>query len=248
MNTHFKKNILITGASGGIGQAIALRLASPETNLILHYHRNDVRAEEVAAHARKKGSAVLPVRADIGCFDEVENAVLAAQNTFGAIDVLVNSAGLSAYGLVQDISLEEWERLFRVNVQGLFHTCRLVVPGMVSQKWGRIINLSSMWGLVGAANESLYASTKGAVNAFTKSLAKELVYSGITVNAIAPGAVQTKMLDALSAADLRVLLDEIPTGRLIQPGEIADWVAHLLQPSCDNLTGQIISPNGGLVI
>lgn len=248
MNTHFKKNILIIGATGGIGQAITLRLASSETNLILHYYRDEASAKTIAALAQEKGSAVLLVRADIGCWEETERAILMAKNAFGTIDILINSAGLSTYGLVQDISIGDWEQLFRVNVQGIFHTCRLIVPGMVSQKWGRIINLSSMWGLVGAANESLYASTKGAVNAFTKSLAKELIYSGITVNAIAPGAVQTKMLDALPAADLKTLLDEIPTGKLIQPSEIADWVAYLLQPSCDNLTGQIISPNGGLVI
>lgn len=247
MNRPAYLNILITGSSRGIGSAIAKRLASPATRIVINYLEHEKEAQETADFCSKKGARVLVIQADVSKPQDVQSMFEKIEQDLGPIDVLVNNAGISVYGMIQDITYEDWKRVFAVNIDGMFLCTQQAVDHMVSQKWGRIINLSSMWGIVGASCESLYASTKGAINAFTKSCAKELAYSGINVNCIAPGVVDTDMIDQLSHAMKEDLKEEIPAGRFQSPDEVALWVEHLILESGDYITGQIISPNGGLI-
>ena len=160
-------------------------------------------------------------------------------------DILVNNAGISHYGLLADVTDEIWDEVMAINLKGTFLCTQEMMPYMISQRYGRIINVSSIWGLSGASCEVLYSTTKGGVNAFTKALAKELAPSGVTVNAVAPGAVQTTMLDHLDQSELKMLEEEIPAGRLAQPDEISSLVYFLALPESGYINGQIISPNGG---
>lgn len=242
-----RTTILITGSSRGIGSAIAKKLASPDTNIIINYLECEARAEETAKTCQEKGAQTLIYQADVGNSKQVEKMFDAIDKTFGGVDILVNNAGISVYGMIQDITLDDWQRVFATNVNGMFMVTQKAIPHMVSQKWGRIINISSMWGIVGASCESLYGSTKGAINAFTKSSAKELAYSGITVNAFAPGVVDTEMLDQLDNEMKSALVEEIPQKRFMTAEECADWVAFLLSDQAASMTGQIVSPNGGLI-
>lgn len=241
-------NILITGSSRGIGAAIAKRMAGPNTNIVINYLENDLAAEETATFCRSEGSRTITVKADISKKEEVDRLFDRAEKEIGPIDVLVNNAGISVYGMLQDITFEDWQRVYGVNVNGMFLCTKRAIDHMVSQKWGRIINISSMWGIVGASCETLYSSTKGAINAFTKSCAKELAYSGITVNGIAPGVVDTDMLDQLSDEMKEAVVEEIPVSRFMSADEVAVWAEMLISDKGSYMTGQILSPNGGFVI
>lgn len=250
-----KKTALITGSSRGIGRAIALALAGPDKNIVINYINNKDKAEETAALCRKKGSRTLVVRTDVSDYEQVLSMFKQIEKEFtlnssrpAGVDILVNNAGISVYGMLQDISPEDWRRVYGVNVDGNFYCTKSAIPHMVSRKWGRIINISSIWGLVGASCEGLYSSTKGAIIAFTKSCAKELAYSGITVNCIAPGVVDTDMLDQLGSEKLSYVMEDIPIGRLINPDEIADWVTYLADEKSDAISGQTINISGGMII
>lgn len=247
-NARKKETIFITGGSRGIGRASALRMAKPGRNIALLYRQHEEEAREVAALCREKGADTLLLQTDVSDFDQLSRAFSQVNRTFGGVDVLVNNAGVSTYGLVQDISPLEWDRVFSVNVNGYFYTTKLAIPHMVDRKWGRIINISSVWGMVGASCESLYAATKGAIIAFTKSCARELAYSGITCNCIAPGMVDTPMMNDLDEESIRVVLSEIPLGRMVGPEEVALWVDHFASREAEATTGQVISPNGGWII
>ena len=247
-NTKMKETIFITGGSRGIGRASALRMAEPDRNIALIYRQHEDEAREVAALCREKGAGTLLVQADVSDFDGLSEAFGQVNRAFGGVDVLVNNAGVSTYGMVQDISPREWDRVFSVNVNGCFYATKLALPHMVDQKWGRIINISSVWGMVGASCESLYAATKGAIIAFTKSCAKELAYSGITCNCIAPGMVDTPMMEELDEESIQAALSEIPLGRMVRPEEVALWVDHFASKEAEATTGQVLSPNGGWII
>jgi 3-oxoacyl-[acyl-carrier protein] reductase len=181
---------------------------------------------------------------DVSDYDVCRQMVDTAVAKFGSVDVLVNNAGISSVGLFQDMSRDEWDRIWRVNVGAVFNCCQLVLPHMINAKSGKIINISSVWGNVGASCEVAYSATKGAVNSLTKALAKEVAPSGIQVNAVACGAIDTEMNSHLSADDKSALADEIPAGRFGTPAEIARIVKQLTEtPSY--LTGQIITVDGG---
>jgi 3-oxoacyl-[acyl-carrier protein] reductase len=160
-------------------------------------------------------------------------------------DILVNNAGVSQYGLLSDLSEDEWDRVIDVNLKGTFLCTQAFIPHMIRQKYGRIINVSSVWGLVGASCEAAYSAAKGGVIAFTKAMAKELAPSGITVNAVAPGVVETRMLSHLNDQERLALQQEIPVGRFAHPEEIASSVYFLALPDSGYITGQVLSPNGG---
>jgi 3-oxoacyl-[acyl-carrier protein] reductase len=162
-------------------------------------------------------------------------------------DILVNNAGKAHYGMLADVTEEEWDEVMAVNLKGTFLCSQIFMPYMVSQRFGRIINVSSVWGISGASCEVAYSASKGGVNAFTKALAKELAPSGVTVNAVAPGAVNTAMLNNLQEEELRMLEEEIPAGRLASPEEVASLVYFLALPESGYITGQVISPNGGWI-
>jgi 3-oxoacyl-[acyl-carrier protein] reductase len=237
--------VLITGGSRGIGAAIASRFAAERMNIVIHYLHSHEAANETARACMRLGANVMTVSADIRSRDQLLRMKEKLEQRGMVPDILVNNAGVSHYGMLADVTDEVWEDVMAVNLKGLFLSSQLFMPAMIAQRYGRIINVSSIWGLSGASCEVLYSTTKGGVNAFTKALAKELAPSGVTVNAVAPGAVDTAMLGNLDDREMSALQEEIPAGRLAQPDEIASLVYFLALPESSYITGQIISPNGG---
>ncbi|SET41489.1 3-oxoacyl-ACP reductase FabG [Paenibacillus sp. NFR01] len=239
--------VLITGGSGGIGGAIAERFASVGMNIIIHYMRSHEAANDVARRCMALGAKVLTVAADIRDRGQLLRMAERLEQAGMLPDILVNNAGVAHYGMLADVTEEEWDDLMAVNLKGTFLCSQIFMPGMISRRFGRIINVSSVWGISGASCEVAYSASKGGVNAFTKALAKELAPSGVTVNAVAPGAVQTAMLNNLQEDEMRMLKEEIPVGRLASPEEISSLVYFLALPESGYITGQVISPNGGWI-
>ena len=231
------KQILITGGSRGIGAAAVRAFRQAGCAVSFLYEKNHAAA---AALAAETGSRAL-------CCDVADGeAVLAAFKTLPPPDVLVNNAGVSHVGLISQIDEAQWDRLFAVNVKGVYHCVNAALPGMLAKQSGVILNVSSMWGQVGASCEAAYSATKGAVIALSKALAKELGPSGIRVNAVCPGVIDTEMNAQLSPADRAALADETPLGRLGTADEVAQtllWLAN-----AEFVTGQVIGVNGGLVV
>ena len=238
----------ISGASRGIGRAAALKLASLGYDLALNYHTNYEAAQNVQHEAQKYGVKVLLLAGDIADENNVREMFRKIGETFGGADVVVNNASFAEQLMFQDITYEKWRRMFAVTVDGAFFTVQNALPHMLHEKRGRIINISSMWGEVGASCEVHYSAAKGALIAMTKALAKELGPSGITVNCITPGVIDTEMNAHLSAKDLAELCEETPLGRLGSPDDIAETVAFLASAEAGFITGPIIGVNGGFVI
>lgn len=239
--------MLITGGSGGIGGAIAERFASARMKVVIHYMNSHESANEVARRCMNLGSQVMTVAADLRDRSQLQRMAERLAASGMQPDILVNNAGKSHYGMLADLTEEDWDDVMDINLKGTFLCSQIFMPYMVSQRFGRIINVSSVWGVSGASCEVAYSASKGGVNAFTKALAKELAPSGVTVNAVAPGAVRTAMLDNLAEDEIRMLEDEIPAGRLAAPEEIASLVYFLALPESGYINGQIISPNGGWI-
>lgn len=237
------KTALITGASGGIGSAIAQRLAQEGYLPVLHYCSHAEGMEEKAAEL-----GGFSVQADLSDVDAIEKMAEAVLSRTGRVDVLVNNAAVSVSGLLTDITPAQRRRLFDVNVLGAIECTRAFLPQMIRRKSGCILNISSMWGQVGASCEVDYSASKAALIGFTKALAQETAPSGIRVNCIAPGVIHTKMLDCYDAETLRALADETPLGRLGTPEDIAAAAAFLCHYSADFITGQVLGVNGGFVI
>lgn len=241
-----RKTILITGASRGIGHAIAMKFMTGEYNLVLNCYKRGDLLDQLAQLAKEKGIPCLCHVGDIGDYQTVEDLFSKIKNTFGGVDILVNNAGISYLGLITDMDIESWNRIVQTNLSSAFYCSKLAVAYMVSQKEGKIINISSVWGQVGACMEVAYSATKGGLNAMTKALAKELAPSNIQVNAIACGAIDTEMNGCLSEEDLEALAAEIPCDRLGAPEEVADFV-HQLSNANSYLTGQVITLDGGWI-
>ena len=241
-----KKTILITGASSGIGQAAALAFAAPENRLVLVSRKNKEGLQKTADEAMAKGAQVLTLYADVSDYEACKSLVLQATAQFGDIDLLINDAGISHIGLFQDMTPDEWQRVMNVNIGSVMNLCHLVIPSMVRRHQGRIINVSSVWGNVGASCEVAYSASKGAVNSFTKALAKELAPSGIQVNAIAFGAIETPMNAWLSDEEAQTLADEIPAGREGTTKEAARMIC-MVADAPDYLTGQVLTMDGGWI-
>ena len=183
---------------------------------------------------------------DMGNMKDCQELFDLIRKQFGVLDVLVNNAGVSYIGLLQDMSVQDWDRVIHTNLNSVFNCCKLTIPGMVSKKQGKIINISSVWGNVGASCEVAYSATKGAINAFTKALAKELAPSNIQVNAVACGAIDTEMNQWMEDSDFIALVEEIPAGRLGKAEEVADLVYHLGYKNA-YLTGEVIGLDGGWI-
>lgn len=238
--------ILITGASRGIGRAAALFLSRYGCRLVLTCRQNTADLEEVASIAKSFGSECLTFTADASDYSAMEAVFSSAKDHFGDIDVLINNAGISYIGLFSDMTPSQWQHIMRTNTESVFTCCHLAVPAMVRKKSGCIINISSVWGNVGASCEAVYSASKGAVASFTKALAKELAPSGITVNAIAFGAIDTEMNQCLSDDERAALADEIPACRFGSPDEAAKLICQLIDAP-KYLTGQIITMDGGWI-
>lgn len=239
--------VLVTGASRGIGAQIALRFASVGMNVVIHYMNSHEAANEVARKCMELGAKVYTVSADLRSKEDILRMKDKLDSHGLKPDILVNNAGISHYGLLSDVDEAEWDDVMDVNLKSVFLCSQTFMPFMISQRFGRIINVSSIWGISGGSCEVVYSAAKGGVNAFTKALAKELAPSGVTVNAVAPGAVRTEMMGRFDEAELKQLEEEIPAGRLASPEEISSLVYFLALPESGYITGQIISPNGGWV-
>lgn len=245
MKAFNEQTVLITGASRGIGAAIAQRFASVGMNVVIHYLQSHELANEVARSCLQYGAKVMTVSADLQSKDQIDK-MREKLSHYGLLpDILINNAGISHYGLISDVTEEDWDRIMAVNLKAPFLCSQAFLPHMVTQKYGRIINVSSIWGIAGASCEVVYSTAKGGINAFTKALAKELAPSGITVNAVAPGAVDTDMMQNFDPAEKNDIENDIPMGRFALPDEIASLVYFLALPESSYITGQIISPNGG---
>lgn len=242
------KTVLITGASRGIGRAIAKRLAYDGYRIIINYNKSEKEARELEREIRDMGVDAISIKADVSKSKEVTDMFKKISDKFKGVDILINNAGISSYFLFQDIDEEIWDEIFDVNVKGVYNTIHAALPYMLEKHSGKILNMSSIWGIVGGSMESHYSASKGAINALTKALAQELGYSGITVNAIAPGAVDTPMTKEIGEENLCILSEEIPMGRLATTEEIAELVSFMVSEKNSYMTGQIISPNGGMIV
>lgn len=232
---------LVTGASRGIGRAIAIRLAKEGYSLYLTCrHSSDQLSALALELIDRYGISCVPFTADMGNSSDVESVF--AQ--IPSLSILVNNAGISYVGLIHEMSVADWQEVMHTNLDAVFYTSRLAIPLMLQNHSGKIINISSVWGNVGASMEAAYSASKGGVNSFTRALARELAPSGIQVNAIACGVIDTDMNQCFSAEDMEVLRQEIPADRIGQPSEVAQMVVSLLDAP-DYLTGQVIGLDGG---
>lgn len=240
------KNIIVTGASRGIGRGIALALASADTNIIINCINNKEKLAQVKSEIDKRGGHCEMFIGDISIYDVVQDMFEYAHETYGDIDVLINNAGVSIIGLFQDMTRDEWNRIINTNVGSVYNCCHFAVKDMVANHSGKIINISSVWGIAGASCEVAYSASKGAINSMTRALAKELAPSNIQVNAIACGAIDTDMNHFLDKEEMDMLIEEIPAGRLGSPAEVGQLV-HDLVSGNNYLTGQVIQLDGGWI-
>lgn len=239
-----KKTVLITGSSRGIGKAIAVKFAKKGYHVIINCAHNEEELLKTKSEIESYQVSCHAYLGDMGSFESAKELFQQIKKIYGSIDVLVNNAGISYIGLLTDMTPEDWNRVMTTNLTSVYNCCSLAIPDMVSNKYGKIINISSVWGNVGASCEVAYSASKGGMNALTKALAKELAPSNIQVNAIACGAIDTEMNQFLADDELMQLIDEIPTGRLGRAEEVADLVYHLSYKN-EYLTGQIIGLDGG---
>lgn len=243
---NFLKTVLITGASRGIGRECVKVFANDGFNVIINYNKSKDEALSLEKELLSKGKSVKAIFADVSKEDDVKKLVDESNKAFGNIDILINNAGISHFGLFQETSLEEWQSVMDVNLKSVFLVTREVLPYMINKKEGHILNISSIWGMVGACCEVIYSTSKAAVIGFTKALSKEVGPSNIKVNCIAPGVIDTDMIGDLSKEDLICLEDQTPLGRIGTPYEVARLARFLAEDTF--ITGQVISPNGGFVI
>lgn len=239
-----RKTVLVTGASRGIGKAIAIKYAKKGYNVVVNCIHRKEQLLQTKAEIENYQVKCLAYVGDIGEFSKCQELFEQTRKQFGGLDVLINNAGIAYIGLFQDMKPEDWERVVSTNLTSVFNCCKLAIPMMMEKKQGKIINISSVWGVAGASCEVAYSATKGGVNALTKALAKELAPSNIQVNAIACGAIDTEMNQFLSEEELIGLVDGIPAGRLGRAEEVADLAYHLGYKE-SYLTGQIIGLDGG---
>lgn len=240
------KVALVTGAGRGIGAAIARELARHGAGVAVNYHTSAQEAEKVASICRAYGNGATAFQANIADPAAVEKLFTAVEETLGPVEILVNNAGVGLRRLLAETTDREWDTLLGVNLSGAFYCCRRALRTMIRRRWGRIINIASVFGLTGAAYEAAYAAAKGGIIALTKSLAREVGSAGITVNAVAPGPVESEMLrEGLTVTELAALAAEIPSGRLGQPEDVAGACAFLASPAAAFINGQVLCLDGG---
>lgn len=236
----------ITGASGGIGAAVAVALARAGAEVAVGYYQAETKAQEVAERCRAYGRKAQAIQLNVAERSSVERAYQTINFELGAPTMLVHAAGQGMFGFFQDYTEDQYEQVMDVHVRGCYHLTQVALPHMLKLKQGRIVVISSIWGQTGGALEVLYSAAKGAQISMVKALAKELARSGITVNAVAPGAIQTEMLDKqLSREEQSELAEEIPMGRLGSPEDVAGAVLYLCSLEAGYVTGQILGVNGG---
>lgn len=240
------KTILITGASGGIGSHIAKKFAKENNNLILVYNQNRKIINDMKA--RFKNCNIEVFQCDLTKADKINTMIEKVIKKHKKIDYLINSAGISKFQQVQDITESDYYEMFDTNFKSIVMLTSAVSKHMISEKFGKIVNISSMWGVVGASMESLYSASKGAINTFTLSLAKELGPSNINVNAVCPGLIDTKMNSNLSKEDIATIVESTPLEKIGKPNDVANLVEFLCSDKANFITGQIITVDGGLTL
>lgn len=240
------KVALVTGASRGIGRAIALRLAQAGADIALIYASNGQAAQEAAGQVEALGVRALALRADVSDFAQAQAAYAQVKEALGAPDILVNNAGITRDGLAMRMSQADFDRVVQVNLNGAFYLTRAALPDFVRRRSGRIINITSVSGLDGNPGQVNYAASKAGLVGLTKALAREVASRGITVNAVAPGFVDTDMTAAMNPDTLAQALKLVPMGRAAQPQEIAGAVAFLAGPDAGYITGQVLRVDGGM--
>ncbi len=241
-----QNTVLITGSSRGIGKAIAMKFAKKGFQIIIncaHQEQELLLAKEEIENYQVSCMAFM---GDMGNMEDVKELIALARQQFGTIDVLVNNAGISHVGLFTDTDVEKWNEVISTNLTSVYNCCKLVVPDMIARQKGKIINISSVWGNAGASCEVAYSASKGGINAFTKALAKELAPSNIQVNAVACGAINTRMNQFLNQEELSALVEDIPANRLGRSEEVAEFVYQLAVGN-DYLTGQVIHLDGAWI-
>lgn len=242
-------NVLITGGSRGIGAAAARAFADQRCNVVFTWNSHEEEAQQVLADLKRRGVRCAAIRADVSDSAQVGRAVAEAEALLGGpVEVLVCNAGIAEQKLFTDITDADWRRMMGVNLDGVFYCCRAVLPGMIRRKFGRILMVSSMWGQTGASCEVHYSAAKAGMIGLCRALAKEEGPSGITVNCVAPGVIDTDMMSAFSEEDKAALAEETPVGRLGTAEEIARTLVFLADTQAGYITGQVIGQNGGLVI
>lgn len=238
------KTVLITGASRGIGAETARLFHEKGYNVIINYNKSEKEALDLQSQLTNS----MAIKADVSDEAQTKAMIEQAIARFGFIDVLVNNAGIAQQKLFTDITTDEWSKMMAINLDSIYNTCKYVVPHMVREKKGKIVNVTSMWGITGASCEVHYSTAKAGVIGFTKSLAKELGPSGINVNAVAPGTILTDMCKGFDEETLTALAEETPMGRLGTPKDIAEAIYFLGSESANFITGQVLSVDGGMVI
>ncbi len=238
---------VITGSARGIGAATAALFARLGYNVVINYNTSEAEAKSLCAKICQDGGNAIAVKADVSKKDEVQFLFNEAKRNFGDVSVLVNNAGIAQQKLFTDITDEDYEQMFDCNVKSVFNCCQCALPDMIHNKYGRIINISSMWGIVGASCEVHYSASKAAVIGMTKALAREVAPSGITVNCIAPGVIDTPMNKGFDAETIEALKEETPVGRLGTAEDIARAVAFLADEKSSFVTGQTLGIDGGFI-
>lgn len=241
------KIALVTGAAKGIGRSIAIELAKAGASVIINYNNSELEAEKLVNEIRASGLYAVKHKCDISNYKDATKMIKDIKNKFGKVDILVNNAGISSVGLFIDSEEEQWDNIINTNLKGVYNTCHNVSKIMLNQMSGVIINISSIWGNVGASCEVIYSASKGGINAFSKALGKELAPSSIRVNAVAPGVIDTEMNRWMSDEDREDLISEIPMNRMGSGEEVGKLVVFLSSDEAKYITSQVITIDGGYI-
>jgi len=240
--------VLVTGASRGIGAAIAEKFARMGDRVVINYHQSETAAAKLLSKIEAFGGIAMLAKANVSNPDDVCRLFCETEEKWGSVDVLIHNAGISQQKLFQDISNEDWNRMIGIHLNGAFYTARRALPEMISRKYGQILFISSMWGISGGSCEVHYSAAKAGMIGLTKALAKEVGLSGIRVNCIAPGVIQTEMNAHHSAETLRILAEETPLGKLGSVEDVANTAWFLASEDASFITGQTISVDGGIIL
>ncbi len=242
-----KRVALVTGGAKGIGAAIVKRLCEDGYSVAINYNKSEQRALSLCSFCASEGFTVLPVKCDVSDSGDVGRMFSEIEEKLGTVEVLVNNAGISLWGLFDTVTDDEWNSVIGTNLTGTFNCTRRAVPSMLKNKYGRIINISSVWGQEGASCEAVYSASKAGIIGLTKALAKEYAPSGITVNCICPGVIDTDMMSRFSDEEKAGICEDIPMERMGTPEEVAEAVSFFANEKASYVTGQILGVNGGMV-